>query len=35
MKRNRREIAFVIGYNLLGLFFLGVLLMDLLVWRPG
>ena len=34
MKRNWREIAFVIGYNLLGLFALVVLLMDLFVWRP-
>lgn len=34
MKRNWREIAFVVGYTLLGTFLLGVLLMDLFVWRP-
>ena len=32
---NVREVAFIVGYHLLAFAGLAVLLMDLLVWRPG
>lgn len=32
---NKREVAFAIGYRLLGFAMLCVLLMDLFVWRPN
>lgn len=39
MRRNWREIAFTVGYHLIGVLFLltllGVLVMDLFYWRAG
>ena len=32
---NVREVAFIVGYHLIGFAGLLVLLMDLLVWRPN
>lgn len=34
MKRNWRELAFIVFYHALGVFCLWVLYMDLFVWRP-
>ena len=32
---NKREVAFAIGYRLLGFAMLCVLLLDLFLWRPN
>lgn len=35
MKRNWREVMFIVGYHLIGVFLLGALAYDLIVGRPG